>query len=218
MITYQAVVLNTLANNRGVTRNNSATVDWVAGGVPQSTSDSAAERDHRRTGAAGHQEQRRPPLGDAGDMITFTLSVEHTSSSNATAMDVRLSDIINVTVPDNYMTYVPGSLSVVNAGGAVRDPANLGNEVVAGDLDIRWSQFPLTASSTITFQVTLDPLTPIDTTLTNTANLYWTSLPGDESAAQSSNPYSGERTGDPADPGAGQAGPTITRPATTGSC
>ena len=146
-----------------------------------------------------------PLLGDAGDTITFTLLVGHTSSSNATAMDVGLSDLLGTTLTD-YMTYLPGSLNVVSAGGAVRDPVNVGNEVVAGDLDIRWSQFPLTASSTITFQVTLDPLTPIDTTLTNVADLYWTSLPGDQSAAQSSNPYSGERTGDPADPGAGQVG------------
>jgi fimbrial isopeptide formation D2 family protein/uncharacterized repeat protein (TIGR01451 family) len=207
VIEYSAVVLNTLANDRGVTRNNSATVNWVAGGTPLSETVFAPDVTVVEPELQITKSNGNPLLGDAGDLITFTLQVEHTSSSNATAMDVRLSDIINVTVPDNYMTYLPGSLTVVDAGGAVRDPANLGNEVVAGDLDIRWSEFPLNAISTVTFQVTLDPLTPIDTTLTNTADLYWTSLPGDQSAAQSSNPYSGERTGDPADPGASEIGP-----------
>jgi uncharacterized repeat protein (TIGR01451 family)/fimbrial isopeptide formation D2 family protein len=206
VITYQVVVLNTSANIRGGTRNNSVTINWIAEGASQSATVSAPDVTIVEPELQITKSDGDPLLGDAGDLITFTLLVEHTSSSNARAMDVRLSDILNATVPDNYMTYVPGSLSIVDAGGALRDPANLGNEALGGDLDIRWTEFPLNATSTVTFQVTLDPATPIDTTLTNTADLYWTSLPGDQSAAQSGNPYSGERTGDPADPGAGEAG------------
>ena len=65
-----------------------------------------------------------------------------------------------------------------------------------------------TQSSQLQFVVTLDPTTEPARTITNTANLAWTSLPGDVTTAGSPyNMLSTERTGDASNPGgAYQAG------------
>jgi fimbrial isopeptide formation D2 family protein/uncharacterized repeat protein (TIGR01451 family) len=192
-ITYSVVVLNTSTNLRGVGRNNSATINWIAGGVPQSATISAPDVTIVEPELQIIKSNGSPATGEAGDIITFLIVVQHTPDSNADAFDVQLVDVIN-SLP-NKMTYVPSSFA--NPAGA---PPSLYSES-GGDLTVTWAQFPLGATSTITFQVTLDITVNPEEILTNTGNLTWTSLPGDITTPQSSNPNSVERTGNPGDPG-----------------
>ena len=204
-VTYRAVVLNTLANSRGFSLDNAARLTWSQGTLI----DTADPVTIVEPTLSITKQNGDPLVGDAGDVVTFEILVEHTADSDADAFNVQLLDLINTTVTDK-MTYVPNSVAVVDAGGATLAPGSPSQ--AGGDLNITWISFPLLATSTITFQVTLDITVNPNEILTNTADLTWTSLPGDVTTPQSSNPYSVERTGDPLGPGA--AGRTTTGRAT----
>ena len=138
-----------------------------------------------------------PTTGDAGDTIGFTLTISHAAGSNADAFDLTLSDVLPA-----GMTYSGGTLDC--AGGSLLPDscAFLGNTLTAA-----WTQptgFPLGSTSEFTFNVTLDSSVAPGQILTNTANLAWTSLPGDVTAPQTpNNSLSVERTGNAGGPGGG---------------
>jgi large repetitive protein len=192
-VVYRAVVLNTIANARGFSLDNDATFTWAQGGA----SDSADPVVIVEPTLAIDKLNGDPILGQAGDVITFQIVVQHAPGSDADAFDVVLTDLIDSVA--NKMTYVAASVSVVDAGGAVQAPGS--PDESGGDLVITWTDFPLGASSTITFDVTLDITVNPEETLTNEASVTWTSLPGDVTTPQASNPNSVERTGDPGNPG-----------------
>ncbi|MFN8483234.1 MAG: isopeptide-forming domain-containing fimbrial protein [Anaerolineae bacterium] len=187
---YQAVVLNTAANVKGQQRNNSAAYGWTLNNTPQSVSASApdvtiVEPKLKVTKTAN------PTTGDAGDAITFTVKIEHDAASNADAFDVAVKDVIPA-----GLTYVAGSLT--NTGGLA--PTTSG--VAGSTLTATYTSFALGATSTLTFQATLDSTVLPNQTITNKADITWTSLPGDKTSPQSDyNTVSTERTGDPANPG-----------------
>jgi fimbrial isopeptide formation D2 family protein/uncharacterized repeat protein (TIGR01451 family) len=192
-IVYRAVVLNAAANVRDSELDNAATLAWSQGEL----TDSAGAVIVVEPTLTIDKLDGVPIMGDAGDIVTFEILVQHAPGSNADAFDVNLADWINSIA--NKLTYVPGTLSVVNVGGAVLaagSPSDAG-----GDVAIVWSQFPLSASAAITFDVVLDIDVQPGEILINSASLTWTSLPGNETVPQSSNPNSVERTGDPNGPG-----------------
>ncbi len=191
-ITYRAVVLNTFANGRGFQLNNATELTWSQGTLAAQAQDVTIVEPTLQVNKLNGD----PILGDAGDTITFELEIAHSPVSDADAFDVDFSDLIDSLA--NKMTYVPGSVSVSNFGGAVLSGPV---DETGGDLSIQWSDFPLAATSTITFDVTLDITVGLNEILVNTADLAWTGLPGDVTTPQSSNPYSVERTGDAGGPG-----------------
>lgn len=191
-ITYRAVVLNDVANSRGFTLDNEAVLTWSQGALTAAGETVTVVEPT----LVINKSNGSPLLGQAGDTITFTITVQHAPDSDADAFDVVLSDLID-SVPNN-MNYVPGSVMVTSMGGAVL--AGPPNES-GGDLTIVWSEFPLPASATITFDVVLTIGVMPDEILTNIANVTWSSLPGNVTSPQSSNPVSTERTGNPGDPG-----------------
>jgi len=136
-----------------------------------------------------------PNSGDAGDTITFTLTINHAASSNADAFDLTLSDILPA-----GMTYTGGTLDCAG-GSLLPDSCGFGGNT----LTAAWTQptgFALGSTSQFTFDVTLDSTVAPGQILTNTANLAWTSLPGDVATAQTpNNSLSVERTGDAGGPG-----------------
>ncbi len=120
-----------------------------------------------------------PTTADAGDIVTFTIEVNHpTAARTATAFDVVLTD----TIPTG-LTYVPGTFDVT--GGLTPDSTDDGS---APDLTATWDDFPTGESTTLTYQATVDPdaAQTAGGAITNTAELDWTSLPG---AAPSESPY-----------------------------
>ncbi len=129
-----------------------------------------------------------PTTGDAGDVITFSLTVSKGSGvTNPDAFDVVLTD----TVPAG-MTLVPGSFAT---GTCTTTPPSLTES--APTLTAVWNTFASGSSCTLTYQATLDAGVQPNQALTNTARVAWTSLPGDVTSPQS--PYnllSCERTGD----------------------
>ncbi len=117
-------------------------------------------------------------------MITFTLRVAYEFPySTADAYDVLLSDTLPV-----GLTYVPGSLvavsgiapnsAIITPPAATAPPAL--DDTAAPTLLVRWDLFPrspVPAESVIQFQARMGNLGPGES-VTNTAAVEWTSLPG----------------------------------------
>ncbi len=197
-LTYRAVVLNTAANLRGQTRNNSAA--WTTGGntVTASAPDVTIVEP-----TLGVVKTAAPLTGDANDAVTFTIVVSHAGASNIGAFDLVLSDPIPAGI-----TVTAGP--TVTAGLA---PTTL--VLSAGTVTGTWPSFPFGTTSTITVTGTLDASIAPGTVTTNTATIAWTSLPGAIGATQS--PYNGlavERTGNPAALGGAANTYTANDPAT----
>ena len=119
---------------------------------------------------------------DAGDTITFTISIANTAAGNssANAFDVNLSDMI----PADY-TYVGASLS--QSSGPAADAGTLTE--IGGVIQASWSQFDLGDTVVISYQVTVDNTVAPEQNITNTATVNWSSLPGaslDERAGMNS--------------------------------
>ena len=183
---YQAVVLNSTGNNRGTQRNNQAVWAWSNGTVQASALNVTVVEPTLTVAKSA-----TPTLADAGDVITFTLTVQHPTASNADALDVVLSD----TIPAG-LSYVGGSLSYVS--GVV--PTTLDESV--GIITVVWDSFPDNLSSTVRFRTTVNGAAVPGEVIINNVGIVWSSLPGDVTTPQASNSLSTERTGDITDPGA----------------
>jgi len=164
-VIYRAVVLNTVANSRGLPLVNRAEWTWSQGTL----TDAAEPVTIVEPALSISKANGDPVIGDAGDVITFAILVQHHLESNADAFDVSLTDLINSLAGANKMTFVPGSVAVVNAGGAALHPGF--PDETGGDLALEWNLFPLGATSTVTFAVTLDTTVTPGDILTNTADL-----------------------------------------------
>ena len=193
VIRYRAVVLNTTTNDRSDVIDNQAVFSW---NVSDTQNLDGPDLTIVEPELSVTVSDSVPATADAGDTVTFTVTIAHTGASDADAFNVDLQNAID-SVTSNHLDYAPGTLNIVNAGGAVfNTSADTG-----GDLTANWSVFPQGATATITFDAVVLLSAPASTALVNDADIQWTSLPGDVSSAQSSNTLSVERTGDTTDVG-----------------
>ncbi len=179
-IQYDVVVLNNESNVSQQQRRNSASWDWTGGHLDlQSSPLTIVEPDLTIAKSVD------PNTALSGDVVTYTLTIQHTPDSETDAFNV----LINDQVP-SQLTFVPGSLTFVS--GTIPD---LLQEINAPYLRIGWDVLPLSAEATvITYQARITNARP-DEKIENIASLSWTSLPGDVSGNQTpNNPYSNERT------------------------
>lgn len=137
-----------------------------------------------------------PAAADAGDTVTYTLSYSNASGlNNSTAFEVRLQDTLPAGLSLNL-----GSITVTPAGGA----SGVTDNSSGNSLDIEIAQVPAGGSVSISFTaLVLNTVAP-GTTLSNTASLVYTSLPGtggttvnptDSSTPGASGADTGERNG-----------------------
>lgn len=186
------VVLNSSGNDRTETRTNDAVWSWSANDGTVSVSASADEVVIVEP-ELQVEKTAIPTAGDAGDTITFTLAVSHTTTSDADAFELELVDAIPM-----GMTYVPNSLT--NTAGEVPDSLD-----DSGPLRATWPSLATDETSELQFQVTLDSTVSPGQDIENTGEVQWTSLPGDVGTPQTSNNgLSVERTGDTGDVGGGE--------------
>ncbi|KAA1257571.1 Serine-aspartate repeat-containing protein D precursor [Rubripirellula obstinata] len=185
-ITLQAVVTNVSSNDAGQEINNRATVSYASGPnvVDSSPNVEVLEPVMDVTIASSTS------VADVGNPITFTLTINNTGSDSGTdAYDVNLTDIL------------PSGLTF--AGNLTHDsgiaPTTLTE--LAGTISANWASFAMGGTSVITFDAITDANMTVDG-VTNSVDLDWTSLAGDETAPRStSSTVSTERTGDILDPG-----------------
>jgi uncharacterized repeat protein (TIGR01451 family)/fimbrial isopeptide formation D2 family protein len=107
---------------------------------------------------------------EAGDLVRYTLRVEHEAASRIDAKELALSDLI------------PSALNVVassvRTGTVCTDAPDTGPALGAGEITAAWSTFPLGAVCEIEFQASVDVSAVIGQTITNAVDIAWTSLEG----------------------------------------
>lgn len=192
-VTYRAKVLDIPANVDGVSLNNSAGWSSSAGSIPpvQTTVD-IIEPDMTigKTANVGFIAN--------GSTATFTLIVNHTAASNTDAFDVIVTDVLPTTVD-----FVAGSL---DCDDGQQDPnVSCTYDPLTRTISAEWSTFtrlPVGDQGIIRFDVTGNATIPAGGSVTNVANVGWSSLPGNQTTPQSfsvpSNPFARERFYDPA--------------------
>ncbi len=183
-VRYTVVVLDSLGNQSGVTLQNRAVWTWDGGSLTaQAPAVTVVEPDLTLT------KEAEPLVVLPDEPVTLTLTVRHTAASETPAYDVVLVDPL----PDT-LEFVSGTLTVsgVTPASATYDPATRTVRVV-------WDVLPLGETARVQFQVRLRTV-PGDR-VTNTANVAWSSLPGDVTTPQSAyNVLSTERFYDPGSP------------------
>lgn len=121
---------------------------------------------------------------DAGDSVSYTITIQHTGDSSTTAFDVNLADTLPTEIDFSAVDFALGNnVSVTDTAGTLGTSdfainAGVLNFDIDGDLTSPTTQdIELARVITITINGTIkDSSTPNDT-VTNTASITWTSLP-----------------------------------------
>ena len=118
-----------------------------------------------------------PTSGDAGDTVTYTITLSHTARSLADAFDVAMTDALPATIGSSLSA--PITITNVSATHSV-DGDITGNFGVAINTLTTTTPFTLTRGATVTLTITgvLRQSVQPGEVITNTAALTYTSLPG----------------------------------------
>ena len=195
-ITFRTVALNIIENQDGVTLTNDANFSWDGGSITSTSADVVIVEP-----PVDVDKTALPTTGDAGDTVTFTITVSN-PPSRIDAFNVTLDDIVPAEI-----TYDAGSFT--HAAGLVPDVI-----AEAPDLNAYWDVFPAGSSSTFQFTGEIKTsVTPGDI-ITNDAIVKFTSLPDSPPQQSPYNDLSFERTGDQSGPGTTANDYTVNDPAT----
>jgi large repetitive protein len=164
VIDVQARVIDRPANARGDVLTNNASIAYTDG---QSVA--------RNVGAAPVNVTLVEPAlqidkvadvisAQPNDVITYTVTISHAAASNATAYDVRLSDLL----PSQFLLLAPPTI-ITNPGGVTVN--GTGVDVTIADLDVG-------ETLVVQYQVRVVGAPPPGITVANNAAVTWDSLPG----------------------------------------
>jgi len=157
------LVLNDAANDLGDVLANSFTASVNGSTVATSNTVNATIVEPVVTINKGAS----PLSGDAGDTITYTVTVTHPGGANTSdAFDVLVTDVL------------PAGLTWAGNVTAVTGPAPTVNTSALPTVTFSWATLPVGTSYSFTFDVTLAASVVPGNTFTNSATVTWTSLPG----------------------------------------
>ena len=193
VVEYDVNVLNTTFNDRGDQLNNAVTANFSVNNTTTSLNSQAPNVTINEP-TLTISKQASPSAADAGDTITFTLTVTSQSGINFNdAYDVVLEDVLPA-----GLTYVTDSFINTSGLAPTSGPAyNAGTTTFTAG----WDVFPPGQTSVFTFQVVLDASVAPNQVITNSVDLNWTSMPGTVSNPSPYNDLDCERTGNTADCG-----------------
>ncbi|MFN0070036.1 MAG: beta strand repeat-containing protein [Chloroflexota bacterium] len=199
VITYRVVVLNHVNNVRGQTRTNSAS--FTSTNSPAANASATALTIVEPTLQLGKTVSPLTTV-DAGDTITYTLTVNNSAPSNTSAFDVVLTD----TIPS------PLQLASATLQSGVT-PTSL--STAGSTVTVHYDALALGETSTISITATVPVTVNPGQVIANTAGVTWTSLPSDAPPipASSFSAISTERTGSTSGPGTTANTYTATSPA-----
>jgi|GEM_PF-711832 len=216
VVRVTATVLNINNNQAGTTRTNTARIvfndpDGATNTGPaadQTLNDSNAGNDpvvtiREATLTVVKSKVESTPL-DAGATIDYTITISNTSGQ--TGYDVTLSDAINqyLIVTQGFLGTIPNSSVTASAGATVSANAFEIVDTGGGVFVLRTAaganvDIPNGESVTIKYRGTVSGSVPAAATITNVANVRWSSLDGGLNGSQAGTVN--ERTGsDVADP------------------
>ena len=158
-ITYRAVVLDIASNVNSVTLNNNATWIWGSGSTTLTAGPVTI-----REAKLEIVKTVDPAIAIRGSMVTFTIKIDHSSSSSAAAYDALMTDGI-----PSGMSLVQTSIVVTPSAGLTAVPVITTS---ATQFSVYWAVFPLGENATITFTATYDGPGAV----VNAANTQWSSI------------------------------------------
>ena len=178
-VEYETVVLNVRNNQQNTKLKNKAKLDWLNHPeLPVVTSSAVTVIEPTVTVS----KTVNPSTAQAGDRATFTIDI---SAGTTTAHDVDLRDIFpaNITPVPNSLRHVSGvapTLLVSSAGGNA--------------FEATWDTLNPGQTSRLSFEVIVDANVISGTSITNAADITWTSL-GNPAQITTNNPDAFQRTG-----------------------
>ncbi len=178
IVRYSVIVLDALANQRAQTRTNSAAADYNNGTSTASLGSVTAPAVTLVEPTLHVAKSADVSHADAGDTVTYTVTLSHTGASNGTAFNATFQDVL-----PGFTTYVANSAAMTT--GTAPDVAF---SETAGTLTATWNAIPVGQTRTFTYQVTLDSNTPAGANLVNAARIDWdsvASVPADSNAHNS---------------------------------
>ncbi|MEM1403615.1 MAG: hypothetical protein AAGG55_09820 [Pseudomonadota bacterium] len=107
-------------------------------------------------------------VAEAGDLVQYTIRIEHEADSRVDAQDLSLNDVIPA-----ELIVVPGS---VTTGATCSDAPDSGPSLGGGAITASWTSFPLGAVCDIEFTATISVSAVVGQTIVNEADIAWTSL------------------------------------------
>ncbi|MDO9084700.1 MAG: sortase [Anaerolineaceae bacterium] len=193
ILEYTAIVLNTTFNDRGDALNNQVIANFSVN-AGTTTLNASAPNVTINEPTLSVLKGADPTTADAGDTITFTLTVTSQSGTNFNdAYDVGLEDVL----PSGF-TYVLGSFANTSGLAPTTAPAyDDGTRTFTAG----WNVFPPGQTSTFTFQAIINASVVPNQVITNIVDLNWTSMPGTVSNPTPYNEFDCERTGNTGDCG-----------------
>lgn len=192
VVEFTARVVNETANQAGVNLDNAFNVLLEKNGTAGPETHGGSSNAVRTTVAeptvtiTKTSSPASPATVDAGDVITYTVTLSNPLASGATAFDALLVD----TMPANLR--LTSIVSTTFTGGATADSAaaiNGTNTALTGQYDI-----PAGGSVQIVYTATVQSTFPPNGSLTNAAVVTWTSLNGGNSTAPDANERFGAGT------------------------
>ncbi|QOC22164.1 isopeptide-forming domain-containing fimbrial protein [Wenzhouxiangella sp. AB-CW3] len=187
VIEFNALVLNTGGNSAGTNRDNRFRVD-VDGS--QVGSDSNNQRIRVVEPAISVDKSANPTGGQAGTVISYQIDLSVASGTNsADAFDVSVDD----TLPANA-TLNTGSAAVTNQSGC--DSPDITNNTAGNTVAFEFDTLPTGCTLSVVYEATLTIDVVPGTTVNNTANVDWESLPD---GGTTNNPTDSDTPGGPGD-------------------
>ncbi len=194
-ITYRAIVIDIATNVDGSNLNNSAAWNSSTGNIgPTQSTVNILEPDLTIAKTADVN------FIANGSPATFTLAISHTAASNTDAFDVVVLDVLPA-----GLDFVPNSIDC-DDGEQDPDPGTCIYDTATRTIRAQWSTFtqlPASDRGIIRFGVIGNSSILANGSVTNVANVEWSSMPGDQRTPQSfsvpPNPFATERFYDPLD-------------------
>jgi large repetitive protein len=192
-VDYDVVVDNSSGNTNGKLLNNTVDLTWI----DSTKTDQSANKVSGNAPDVTVKEPKlkvtktaNPTTGDAGDQITYTIVLTHDTTSNATAFDADLSDVLST-----KLSFASGTLASTGF-----TPTSLVEN--SGTINAKFDSFPVGSTTTITFKANVLVTVQASEVIANASPVKWTSLP--TSILSPLSPYNTattERTGNITDPG-----------------
>ncbi len=187
-LSLRAVVANVAGNNAGTSLINSGRLRYDVGGVPMSV-DTGQVSVHVAEPIVTVTKSGDPGAGDAGDTVTFTLTIANTADGTnaASAFDWTFTD----TLPSGFEDPQVTDIDVTAAPMAVANASFTGN-VLDGTID----RLDPGEAIIVTYTADISVTAQFGQTLTNIASATSTSLPGDQGTADATPGDSGAADGE----------------------
>jgi len=171
VVRVNATLVEELANVNGDALTNNVLVQFGSGLDASASADVDVVEPILSVDKSGSITQ-----GDAGDTVTYTVTLQHTGGSAADAQDLVFDDPLPAELALNL-----ASISVVS-GPPIDANNSSGNTVSLG-----WTDLLQTETIVLEYEATLTPGVQPSETLTNTATLTWDSIAGANPDQRSNN-------------------------------